>query len=106
LFPLFASSLLYWQGTEVFYTTATRTLVLPAFDAAFPRLLRAAAARTPLGDDASPNTVFLVFGVCVRALCGRIDDAAAVDVLTALETLVRVHSQTIGCWAVLGVGVL
>ena len=72
----------------MFYTHGTRALVTPYFEAAFPRLLRAAACRTELTDTAPASTVFLLFGVCVRALCGRIDDRGAADVLYALEELV------------------
>ncbi len=70
------------------YARGTRAQVLPYYEVAFPRLLLAAAIRADLTGDNSANTVFLLLGVCVRALCGRIDDEGAVFVLGALEELV------------------
>ena len=77
-----------YQGTEVFYAKGTRALVTSYYESSFPRLLLATALHANLSDEGSPSTVFLLLGVAVRALCGRIDDQGAVKVLLAIEQLV------------------
>jgi hypothetical protein len=74
---------------ETLFTKGTRDLVSSYYEVALPRLLLALASRAPLASADNANTVFLVLGLCVRLLCGRIDDTAAATGLGALEKLVR-----------------
>jgi len=89
-FPLIievCNSLTNYQDNGKFFSTGTKTSVLPYYQDAFPLLVHAVSLH--LKSAITERDFFLILGLCTRSLCDRADEDAVPSCLKALESIVR-----------------